>query len=115
MEKRNKIVLLLIATLIMLFIACPVYIDLSSNNDSIKGKEFKANQTTIQDLIGEDLTDSISIYVILSYEDMISTQHIIPNHKILYSSDNDLIKEFLKITFICKGGDMTTVGSKVII
>ena len=115
MEKRNKIVLLLIATLIMLFIACPVYIDLSSNNDSIKGKEFKANQTTIQDLIGEDLTDSISIYVILSYEDMISTQHIIPNHKILYSSDNDLIKEFLKITFICKGGDMTTLGSKLII
>lgn len=115
MGKRNIIVLLLIATLIMLLVACPVYIDLSSNNDSIKSKEFKANQTTIQELIGEDLTDSISIYVILSYEDLISTQQIIPNHKILYSSDKDLINKFLKIRFTCKGGDMTTLGSKLII
>lgn len=104
----------MISVLALLSVACPIYIDLSPKIDS-KRKDFKENKTAIQELIGVDLRDRISIYVILSYEDMMFTQQNIPIHKILYSTDKELVKKFLTITFICKGGDMTTLGSKLII
>lgn len=117
--ERNKIIKLGAIVGILFLIICfynPIFIDLSREkyNMTIKGK-LNTKRITLSSLFNIKANSKLSVYIIWDSYELKNLPKEIPHYKILYTENDNAIKEILQLPFLYTGGDMSTLSSKLVI
>ncbi len=96
-----------------LYLMGPFYLDVSNQKHN-KRIDPNNQYITIKECIGKNSDSSLSIFLIISSEDLKRLPPILPKHKIIYTNDSVVIKRLLDMP-LSMSGDMTTLGSKFIV
>ena len=92
--------------LLSLFMMSPFYIDMSWKKVNINQDHFNKKYVTLANFLNLNQGSQLSVFIIFTDDDLKQLPHDIPHHKILYSNNNNLIKQLL---------NLTTVSSKIVI
>lgn len=117
--ERNKIIKLGAIVGILFLIICfynPIFIDLSREkyNMTIKGK-LNTKRIALSSLFNIKANSKLSVYIIWDSYELKNLPKEIPHYKILYTENDNAIKEILQLPFLYTGGDMSTLSSKLVI
>lgn len=117
--ERNKIIKLGAIVGILFLIICfynPIFIDLSREKDNmtIKGK-LNTKRMALSSLFNIKTNSKLSVYIIWDSYELKNLPKEIPHYKILYTENDNAIKEILQLPFLYTGGDMSTLSSKLVI
>lgn len=117
--ERNKIIKLGAIVGILFLIICfynPIFIDLSREkyNMTIKGK-LNTKRIVLSSLFNIKANSKLSVYIIWDSYELKNLPKEIPHYKILYTENDNAIKEILQLPFLYTGGDMSTLSSKLVI
>ena len=117
--ERNKIIKLGAIVGILFLIICfynPIFIDLSREkyNMTIKGK-LNTKSIALSSLFNIKANSKLSVYIIWDSYELKNLPKEIPHYKILYTENDNAIKEILQLPFLYTGGDMSTLSSKLVI
>ena len=117
--ERNKIIKLGAIVGILFLIICfynPIFIDLSREkyNMTIKGK-LNTKRIVLSSLFNIKANSKLSVYIIWDSYELKNLPKEIPHYKILYTENDNAIKEILQLPFLYTGGDMSTLSSKIVI
>lgn len=117
--ERNKIIKLGAIVGILFLIICfynPIFIDLSREkyNMTIKGK-LNTKRMVLSSLFNIKANSKLSVYIIWDSNELKNLPKEIPHYKILYTENDNAIKEILQLPFLYTGGDMSTPCSKLVI
>lgn len=117
--ERNKIIKLGAIVGILFLIICfynPIFIDLSREkyNMTIKGK-LNTKRMALSSLFNIKANSKLSVYIIWDSYELKNLPKEIPHYKILYTDNDNAIKELLQLPFLYTGGDMSTLSSKLVI
>lgn len=117
--ERNKIIKLGAIDGILFLIICfynPIFIDLSREkyNMTIKGK-LNTKRIALSSLFNIKANSKLSVYIIWDSYELKNLPKEIPHYKILYTENDNAIKEILQLPFLYTGGDMSTLSSKLVI
>lgn len=117
--ERNKIIKLGAIVGILFLIICfynPIFIDLSREkyNMTIKGK-LNTKRMALSSLFNIKVNSKLSVYIIWDSYELKNLPKEIPHYKILYTENDNAIKEILQLPFLYTGGDMSTLSSKLVI
>ena len=117
--ERNKIIKLGAIVGILFLIICfynPIFIDLSREkyNMTIKGK-LNTKRIALSSLFNIKANSKLSVYIIWDSYELKNLPKEIPHYKILYTENDNAIKEILQLPFLYTGGGMSTLSSKLVI
>lgn len=117
--ERNKIIKLGAIVGILFLIICfynPIFIDLSREkyNMTTKGK-LNTKRIALSSLFNIKANSKLSVYIIWDSYELKNLPKEIPHYKILYTENDNAIKEILQLPFLYTGGDMSTLSSKLVI
>lgn len=117
--ERNKIIKLGAIVGILFLIICfynPIFLDLSREkyNMTIKGK-LNTKRIALSSLFNIKANSKLSVYIIWDSYELKNLPKEIPHYKILYTENDNAIKEILQLPFLYTGGDMSTLSSKLVI
>lgn len=117
--ERNKIIKLGAIVGILFLIICfynPIFIDLSREkyNMTIKGK-LNTKRIVLSSLFNIKANSKLSVYIIWDSYELKNLPKEIPHYKILYTENDNAIKEILQLPFLYTGGGMSTLSSKLVI
>lgn len=117
--ERNKIIKLGAIVGILFLIICfynPIFIDLSREkyNMTIKGK-LNTKRIVLSSLFNIKANSKLSVYIIWDSYELKNLPKEIPHYKILYTENDNAIKDILQLPFLYTGGDMSTLSSKLVI
>lgn len=117
--ERNIIIKLGAIVGILFLIICfynPIFIDLSREkyNMTIKGK-LNTKRIVLSSLFNIKANSKLSVYIIWDSYELKNLPKEIPHYKILYTENDNAIKEILQLPFLYTGGDMSTLSSKLVI
>ena len=117
--ERNKIIKLGAIVGILFLIICfynPIFIDLSREkyNMTIKGK-LNTKRIALSSLFNIKANSKLSVYIIWDSYELKNLPKEIPHYKILYTENDNAIKEILQLPFFFFFWDMSTLSSKLVI
>ncbi|WP_130828968.1 hypothetical protein [Prevotella rectalis] len=81
---------------------------------TIKGK-LNTKRIVLSSLFNIKANSKLSVYIIWDSYELKNLPKEIPHHKILYTENDNAIKEILQLPFLYTGGDMSTLSSKLVI
>ena len=111
--ERNKIIKLGAIVGILFLIICfynPIFIDLSREkyNMTIKGK-LNTKRIALSSLFNIKANSKLSVYIIWDSYELKNLPKEIPHYKILYTENDNAIKEILQLHFLYTGGDLSLI------
>ena len=116
-RNRTKILCFIFGGILLLslFMMSPFYIDMSWKKVNINQDHINKKYVTLANFLNLNQSSQLSVFIIFTDDDLKQLPHDIPHHKILYSNNDNLIKQLLNASFFNTGGDLTTVCSKIVI
>ena len=116
-RNRTKILCFIFGGILLLslFMMSPFYIDMSWKKVNINQDHINKKYVTLANFLNLNQSSQLSVFIILTDNDLKQLPHDIPHHKILYSNNDNLIKQLLNASFFNTDGDLTTVSSKIVI
>lgn len=101
-RNRTKILCFIFGGILLLslFMMSPFYIDMSWKKVNINQDHFNKKYVTLANFLNLNQGSQLSVFIIFTDDDLKQLPHDIPHHKILYSNNNNLIKQLLNASFL---------------